>query len=130
MAGLVRWIHDPSDLVPSVPPDPFSALALAADESALHARPDVVALASSDYPNFVPHPGTDENPWLAVSGKRTTQSLSTGRDHASYVTLTVLASPSSAPAGTLQRKPTRPHSARTSPGSEDCWNRTPPWARK
>jgi predicted acyl esterase len=51
-----------------------------------------LALASSDYPNFVPHPGTDENPWLAVTGKRTAQSLSTGQDHASYLTLTVLAS--------------------------------------
>jgi hypothetical protein len=42
--------------------------------------------------DFVPHLGTDENPWLAVTGKRTIQSLSTGRDHASYLTLTVLAS--------------------------------------
>jgi predicted acyl esterase len=151
-AGQVRWVHDPSDLIPSVPRDPFSALALAADESVLHARPDVVtfttapftepldlagpvrarlhlgadgpagahigsgdpawveidmthvgyrlrpghalrlALASSDYPNFLPHPGTDENPWLAVSGQRTTQSLGTGREQASYLTLTVVRS--------------------------------------
>jgi uncharacterized protein len=46
-----------------------------------------LTLASSDYPSFLPHPGTDENPWLAVSGKPTTQTVVTG---VSRLALTVL----------------------------------------
>src|SRR5439155_6904668 len=35
-------------------------------------------LHSSDFPEFVLHPGTDENPWLATCGERTTQRIHLG----------------------------------------------------
>ncbi|MFJ7496129.1 CocE/NonD family hydrolase [Streptomyces sp. NPDC097727] len=46
-------------------------------------------VASSDFPLFVPHPGTDENPWLATGGQSTVQTLRTGVG-TSYLTLTVV----------------------------------------
>ncbi|MFD7134335.1 hypothetical protein [Streptomyces sp. NPDC059894] len=38
----------------------------------------------------LPHPGTDENPWLAETGKTTTQTLRTGGDLPSHLVLTVV----------------------------------------
>ncbi|MFI6369773.1 CocE/NonD family hydrolase [Streptomyces sp. NPDC050546] len=49
-------------------------------------------IASSDYPTYVPHPGTEENPWLAASGKPTTQTLTVGGDQPSRLSLTVVGS--------------------------------------
>ncbi|MFJ9898384.1 CocE/NonD family hydrolase [Streptomyces sp. NPDC091280] len=47
-------------------------------------------IASSDFPMYVPHPGTEENPWLATDGKTTTQTLRTGGQHDSHLSLTVV----------------------------------------
>ncbi|MFJ8027669.1 CocE/NonD family hydrolase [Streptomyces sp. NPDC096311] len=168
----VTWVHDPSDLVPSLLEDSFSALRFHVDESPLHRRSDVptfttdpvgepldlagpvravltvgtdgpsahvflklldvspdgsahvlvrgqrlipggppapvtfdlthagyrlrsghalrLHIASSDFPTYLPHPGTQENPWLAVDGKTTVQTLLTGGEHASHLSLTVV----------------------------------------
>lgn len=47
-------------------------------------------VASSDFPLYVPHPGTDEDPWLATSCLQNEQLLVTGAGAGSYVDLTVL----------------------------------------
>ncbi|HMK93382.1 MAG TPA: CocE/NonD family hydrolase [Thermoleophilia bacterium] len=47
-------------------------------------------VASSDFPLYLPHPGTDENPWLATAGAVNEQRLLTGGDRSSYLRLTVL----------------------------------------
>jgi putative CocE/NonD family hydrolase len=47
-------------------------------------------IASSDYPMYLPHPGTDENPWLAEQVKATTQTLFVGPGVDSHLTLTVV----------------------------------------
>ena len=47
-------------------------------------------LASSDYPLYVPHPGTSENPWLAARGEANEQVLLTGGDRSSFLALSVL----------------------------------------
>ncbi|MEV6343804.1 CocE/NonD family hydrolase [Actinoplanes sp. NPDC051851] len=47
-------------------------------------------VASSDFPLFLPHPGTGENPWLAERTAVTTQTLLTGGDQPSALTVTVL----------------------------------------
>ncbi|MGI5460143.1 CocE/NonD family hydrolase [Streptomyces sp. CA-249302] len=47
-------------------------------------------IASSDFPTYLPHPGTEENPWLAATGKPTTQTLTTGGERPSSLSLTVL----------------------------------------
>jgi uncharacterized protein len=49
-----------------------------------------LTLCSSDYPEYVPHPGTEENPWLAVDTTVTTQTLRRTRDGVPYLELTVL----------------------------------------
>ncbi|MFJ3803426.1 CocE/NonD family hydrolase [Streptomyces sp. NPDC090088] len=47
-------------------------------------------IASSDFPTYVPHPGTEENEWLAADGRTTTQTLRTGGEHDSHLSLTVV----------------------------------------
>ena len=47
-------------------------------------------VATSDFPVFLLHPGTDENPWDATETRTNRQTLATGGDAASYVSLTVL----------------------------------------
>ncbi|UUU36627.1 CocE/NonD family hydrolase [Streptomyces sp. CA-210063] len=47
-------------------------------------------LHSSDFPEFVLHPGTDENPWLATCGERTTQRIRLGGIDGARLTLTVV----------------------------------------
>lgn len=47
-------------------------------------------IASSDFPLYLPHPGTDENPWTATRGARNEQSLMTGASRASYLEVSVL----------------------------------------
>jgi predicted acyl esterase len=44
-------------------------------------------VASSDYPLYLPHPGTAENPWLAVETRINHQRVVTSR---SYLSLTVV----------------------------------------
>ena len=46
-------------------------------------------LTSSDFPLYLPHPGTDEDPWLATSGTPSEQTLATGGDDPPFLELTV-----------------------------------------
>ncbi|MFI1032824.1 CocE/NonD family hydrolase [Streptomyces sp. NPDC020951] len=46
-------------------------------------------LHSSDFPEFVLHPGTDENPWLATHGERTIQRIRLGGADGAQLVLTV-----------------------------------------
>jgi len=46
-------------------------------------------LASSDFPLYLPHPGTDEDPWHATSGTPSEQTLDTGGDDPPFLELTV-----------------------------------------
>ncbi|MEV6001460.1 CocE/NonD family hydrolase [Streptomyces griseomycini] len=47
-------------------------------------------VSSSDFPMFLPAPGTGENPWTATVVKPTTQRLATGGDQPSRLTVTAL----------------------------------------
>jgi predicted acyl esterase len=47
-------------------------------------------VAASDFPVFLLHPGTDENPWDATTTRTNRQTLVTGGRTPSYVSLTVL----------------------------------------
>jgi predicted acyl esterase len=49
-----------------------------------------LSLASSDYPLFLWHPGTDENPWLATVGRTNKQAITTGGRAPSCVRITTL----------------------------------------
>ena len=51
-------------------------------------------VAASDFPVFLPHPGTAENPWDATVTHVNRQSLATGGTTPSYVSLTVIPSTS------------------------------------
>ncbi|MFE1987867.1 CocE/NonD family hydrolase [Streptomyces mirabilis] len=46
-------------------------------------------LYSSDFPEFVLHPGTDDNPWLATRAERTTQQIQLGGNDGARLNLTV-----------------------------------------
>jgi uncharacterized protein len=172
-AGAARWVHDPSDLVPSTSANPFSLLREWSDERSVQGRGDVLtfsgepatealdlagpvsawltlgsscssmhvhaklcdvypdgsahllvrgellareadyghpvevrmshtahrllpghrlrlAIASSDYPLYLWHPGTDEDPWLATEGRANQQTVTTGGGTPSCVRLTIL----------------------------------------
>jgi predicted acyl esterase len=169
--GVVRWVHDPSDLVPSTYVNPFSSLREWSDERTVQGRGDVLtfssepaaepldlagsagavltvgsscssmhvhaklcdvcpdgsahmlvrgellvketdygrpvevrmshtahrllpghslrlSIACSDYPLYLWHPGTDENPWLAVEARANEQRLTTGGASPSYLRVT------------------------------------------
>ena len=47
-------------------------------------------VASSDFPVFLPHPGTAENPWDATTTRTNRHTLATGGEQPSYVSLTAL----------------------------------------
>jgi len=47
-------------------------------------------VASSDYPLYLPHPGTDQNPWFATETRVNRQQLFTGGEPGSQLRLTVL----------------------------------------
>ena len=47
-------------------------------------------VASSDYPLYVPHPGTSESPWFAVETAANRQRVLTGGSTPSHVSFTVL----------------------------------------
>jgi uncharacterized protein len=49
-------------------------------------------VATSDFPVFLPHPGSDENPWDATTTRTNRQTLATGGADPSYVSLTVIPS--------------------------------------
>ncbi len=49
-------------------------------------------LSSSDFPLYIAHPGTDENPWFATATRTNRQTLLTGGAAAFHITLTVLGS--------------------------------------
>ena len=170
--ATARWVHDPADLVPSTPLNPFAFLLYWPDEREVQSRDDVltfttepmtapldltgpatarlavgssfssmhvmvklcdvdpdgaahmllrgerlvrdpdsgrlvdiplshtghrllpghslrISVASSDFPLYLPHPGTAENPWFATEGSRNEQTLATGASAASYLSLTV-----------------------------------------
>ncbi|HEY3614386.1 MAG TPA: CocE/NonD family hydrolase [Gaiellales bacterium] len=57
-------------------------------------------VAASDFPLFLPHPGSADNPWDATTTRTNRQRLATGGTAPSYVSLTVLpaGSPDPAPA--------------------------------
>jgi uncharacterized protein len=46
-------------------------------------------LTSSDFPEFVPHPGSDEDPWLATEFRSSRQALTSDPTAAAYLALTV-----------------------------------------
>jgi uncharacterized protein len=172
--AILRWTHDPDNLVPSTVTDPFAFLRELPDEQAVQSRPDVLTftaeprrrpldlagpvrmrvhvgstaasmhlhakladvapdgsahmlvrgqthvlvtdpgeaveitlghtgyrlrpghrlrihLACSDYPLYIWHPGTEENPWHATAGKRNEQTLVTGGTTPSHLSICVLA---------------------------------------
>jgi predicted acyl esterase len=47
-------------------------------------------VASSRFPRYLPHPGTDEDPWKAIDGSTTRQTLYTGGTYASHLRLFAL----------------------------------------
>jgi putative CocE/NonD family hydrolase len=47
-------------------------------------------IASSDFPLYVAHPGTDESPWFATATSTNEQTLVAGGAGASHLSLTVL----------------------------------------
>jgi putative CocE/NonD family hydrolase len=48
-----------------------------------------VQLASSDFPLYLPYPGTDDDPWQAVAGRPSEQTLEAGRRSGAFVSLTI-----------------------------------------
>ena len=49
-------------------------------------------IASSDFPLYLPHPGTAENPWLATRAVTNQQTLLTGGERPSYLAVCVTSS--------------------------------------
>ena len=171
--GVARWVHDPSDLVPSTVREPVLVAARGSDERTVQGRGDVLtfsgepaavpldlagpvgavltlgsscssmhvhtklsdvypdgsahmlvrgellvkeadyrrpvevkmshtahrllpghtlrlSIACSDYPLYLWHPGTDEDPWLATEGRANQQRLTTGGSSPSYLRITQL----------------------------------------
>lgn len=50
-------------------------------------------VACSDFPLYLPHPGTDQNPWFATRTATNRQRLSSSVENPSFVTATVLEEP-------------------------------------
>ncbi|MDP9185132.1 MAG: CocE/NonD family hydrolase [Actinomycetota bacterium] len=46
-------------------------------------------LASSDFPLYLPYPGTDDDPWRGVTGRPSEQTLPVGGGSEAYLSLTV-----------------------------------------
>jgi predicted acyl esterase len=49
-----------------------------------------VHVSSSDYPEFIPQPGTGEEPWSAVTMRANTQTMTLGGTDPFRITLSVL----------------------------------------
>jgi hypothetical protein len=47
-------------------------------------------VSSSDYPEFIPQPGTGEEPWSAVTMRANTQTMTLGGTDPFRITLSVL----------------------------------------
>ena len=74
-------------------PDPGEAVEISLGHTGYRLQPGHrlrVHLASSDYPLYLWHPGTGENPWHAVQGQRNEQTLVTGGPEPSHLSITVL----------------------------------------
>ena len=48
-----------------------------------------VQLASSDFPLYLPDPGTDDDPWRAVEGRQSEQTLPAGGDAEASLSVTI-----------------------------------------
>ena len=74
-------------------PDPGEAVEIPLGHTGYRLQPGHrlrVHLASSDYPLYLWHPGTGENPWQAIQGQRNEQTLVTGGPEPSHLSITVL----------------------------------------
>jgi uncharacterized protein len=74
-------------------PDPGQAVEISLGHTGYRLQPGHrlrVHLACSDYPLYIWHPGTGENPWHAIQGERNEQTLVTGRSGPSHLSITVL----------------------------------------
>jgi predicted acyl esterase len=74
-------------------PDPGAAVEISLGHTGYRLQPRHrlrVHLACSDYPLYLWHPGTGENPWHAIRGKRNGQTLVTGGSAPSHLTITVV----------------------------------------
>jgi hypothetical protein len=74
-------------------PDPGGAVEISLGHTGYRLQPGHrlrVHLASSDYPLYLWHPGTTENPWHAIRGQRNEQTLVTGGAGPSHLSITVL----------------------------------------
>jgi hypothetical protein len=85
----------PGDGIPAGPATTGRAAELYLGHTAYRVRPGHrlrLAVACSDFPQYVPHPGTAESPWFATATKPSRQTLTTA---GSFVSLTVLPAGSS-----------------------------------
>jgi putative CocE/NonD family hydrolase len=74
-------------------PDPGEAVEISLGHTGYRLQPGHrlrVHLACSDYPLYIWHPGTGENPWHAISGKRNEQTLVTSGSAPSHLAITVV----------------------------------------
>jgi predicted acyl esterase len=73
-------------------PDPDRVVEIALGHTGYRVRPGHrlrVHLACSDYPLYIWHPGTRENPWHAIRGERNEQTLVTGGPAPSHLSIMV-----------------------------------------
>jgi predicted acyl esterase len=74
-------------------PDPGGAVEISLGHTGYRLQPGHrlrVHLACSDYPLYLWHPGTGENPWHAIAGERNEQTLVVGGPEPSHLSVTVL----------------------------------------
>jgi len=74
-------------------PDPGGAVEVSLGHTGYRLQPGHrlrVHLACSDFPLYLWHPGTGENPWHAIQGQRNEQTLVTGGPEPSHLSVTVL----------------------------------------
>jgi putative CocE/NonD family hydrolase len=77
-------------------PDPGRPVTVGMGHTGYRLRPGHrlrLQLAASDFPLYLWHPGTDENPWTATKGQASEQAVHTGGTTASFVSLAVLGEP-------------------------------------
>ncbi|GAA1182501.1 putative acyl esterase [Kitasatospora gansuensis] len=92
------WVHDPPQPVPSAEPNAFAYPQAnprlqdwsERDDVLVFDADPVTAPTDSDFPEFVLHPGTDENPWLAVHTEPTVQTVVLGGITGARLTLAAL----------------------------------------
>jgi putative CocE/NonD family hydrolase len=89
--GTARMLVNGQELVAA--PDPERGVVVSMGHTGHRVRPGCrlrLSIASSDYPLYLWHPGTSENPWYATKTDRNKQTLVTGGAAPSSLTLTVL----------------------------------------